>query len=145
MSDLLLISSQPLDILSAYAHVVQPDCGAVASFIGTTRDNFNHKEVLCLEYEAYEPMALKEMEKICVFLHAEYSVTRVSMSHRVGRVNVSEPSVVIFVSSSHRQQALEAVSKAIDMVKETVPIWKKEWYKDGSVWKGSAQCCQKKS
>eukprot|EP00238_Polyblepharides_amylifera_P002710 CAMPEP_0196581010 /NCGR_PEP_ID=MMETSP1081-20130531/31948_1 /TAXON_ID=36882 /ORGANISM="Pyramimonas amylifera, Strain CCMP720" /LENGTH=138 /DNA_ID=CAMNT_0041901087 /DNA_START=71 /DNA_END=484 /DNA_ORIENTATION=- len=108
--------------------------GAISTFIGVTRDNFNGKRVVRLEYEAYSPMAEKKLAELCEQMFSKWDLLRIAIGHRTGRVAVKEPSVVIVVSSAHRNESLEAVHWAIDELKATVPIWKKEMYSDGEVW-----------
>ncbi|GBF91446.1 molybdopterin synthase catalytic subunit-like [Raphidocelis subcapitata] len=115
--------------------VADPGAGAIASFVGTTRDTFQGKRVLRLEYEAYVPMALAKLKELCLQMRRRWAVSRVAVAHRIGPVEVCEASVVIVASSAHRRAALEAVHWAIDELKATVPIWKKEFFTDGSVWK----------
>lgn len=129
----------PFDYLSSY--IASPEAGAISTFIGVTRNNFQGKEVLKLEYEAYEPMALKKMMSLCSEVHTKWpDVIKIGIAHRVGRVVVGEPSVVIAVSSAHRKASLEACAWAIDELKATVPIWKKEFFADGSIWKENEEC-----
>lgn len=115
--------------------------GAISLFVGTTRDNFDGKTVTRLEYEAYEEMALKEMEKLCVTTREQHpDVTHVVVHHRLGLVPVREASVIIAVSSPHRRQAIEACHFCIDALKATVPIWKKELYAEGApAWKANKE------
>eukprot|EP00013_Stygamoeba_regulata_P016977 CAMPEP_0177671884 /NCGR_PEP_ID=MMETSP0447-20121125/24994_1 /TAXON_ID=0 /ORGANISM="Stygamoeba regulata, Strain BSH-02190019" /LENGTH=206 /DNA_ID=CAMNT_0019179411 /DNA_START=669 /DNA_END=1289 /DNA_ORIENTATION=+ len=135
LSSLPLISSRYMDF------AVLASCGAVSCFIGTTRDSFHGKKVLRLEYEAYEPMALKEMRNLALLMREKWpQIGRVAIAHRVGIVPVGESSVVIAVSSVHRKDSLEAVQWCIDELKATVPVWKKEIYEDGSAWKANAEC-----
>jgi len=103
--------------------------------VGTTRDNFEGKKVLCLEYEAYKPMAIKHMLKLCTEVRAKWKVTKIAVLHRLGKVDVGQASVAIGISSDHRREALEACHFAIDHLKATIPIWKKEQYQDGTMWK----------
>lgn len=136
------ITPDRIDIEKASSLVTLPSCGAVSLFIGTTRDSFQGKKVKQLEYEAYESMAKKEMKKICDDIHAKWKVGKVAIVHRVGVVPITEASVVIAVSSPHRKESLEAVQYAIDTLKQTVPIWKKEIYVDEtSEWKDNQHCC----
>ena len=128
------------------AVVGSPAAGAVATFVGTTRDNFEGKRVLRLEYEAYDAMAVSEMLKVCVRTREKWAgLTRLAVAHRLGLVPVGEASVIIAVSSPHRRDALEAVHFAIDELKRTVPIFKKEVYGDdaggeaGAAWKENKQ------
>ncbi|MGA2624496.1 MAG: molybdenum cofactor biosynthesis protein MoaE [Bacteroidota bacterium] len=121
----------PLEILES---VQDPSAGAIDIFIGTTRNHSRGKSVLALEYEAYSPMALKMMYRIADEARAKYGITKISIVHRIGRLEVGEASVVIAVSSAHRREAFEACRLAIDALKTTVPIWKKELFVDGESW-----------
>jgi molybdopterin synthase catalytic subunit len=118
--------------------VAHPGAGAILIFEGVTRDHFEGREVTRLEYEAYEPMALKEMEAIGAEIRQRWPQTRVAMAHRTGIVEVGEASVLIAVSAPHRVAAYDASRFAIDTLKKRVPIWKKELYADGSCWKANA-------
>lgn len=121
--------------------VTSPTSGAISLFIGTTRNNFDGKKVLQLEYEAYIPMAKLQLSKICLLIREKWNVENIAISHRIGIVPVTEASVVIAISSSHRKESLEAVSFAIDTLKAIVPIWKKEIYEDGDYsWKENKEC-----
>jgi len=126
----------PIDVQEVLHAVQLPEAGAIDVFIGTTRNHSNGKEVLSLEYEAYEPMALKEMEKIENEVKTRWQVHRLAMVHRIGRVGVGEASIVIAVSASHRKEAFEACRYAIDTLKREVPIWKREIFVDGEMWVG---------
>ncbi|EFA06321.2 Molybdopterin synthase catalytic subunit-like Protein [Tribolium castaneum] len=109
--------------------VASPKCGAVSVFMGTTRDSFGEKTVLKLEYEAYEAMALKCLEKVCGEIRAKWpQVENIAIYHRLGVVGVKEASIVIAIASPHRTEALQATDWCINKVKESVPIWKKEIY-----------------
>jgi len=138
--DFVQLSSQNLELESLVKLVTDSKAGAISTFIGITRDNFNGKKVLSLEYEAYEPMAEKEILKICDTLRSKFNVMHIAIYHRTGNVPISEPSIIIAISSDHREDGLQAVHWCIDEVKATVPIWKKEIYEDGSVWKGNVEC-----
>ncbi|ODN01401.1 Molybdopterin synthase catalytic subunit [Orchesella cincta] len=128
--------------------VTSPKCGAISTFIGITRDNFEDKKVLKLEYEAYEPMAILEMKKICCTIREKWPVEHIAIYHRLGVVPVSEASVYVAISSEHRQESLDAVSFTINALKATVPIWKKEIYESkggdetvpDAVWKANSEC-----
>lgn len=138
-TDLCELSAAPLSLERLFAAVVDPSAGAVASFVGVTRDTFEGKRVTRLEYEAYEPMAVAELRRLCASLHARWTLCRVALAHRTGPVPVGEVSVVICVSSAHRAEALDAVRFAIDSLKASVPIWKKELYEGGDAeWKANA-------
>jgi len=108
--------------------------GAVVVFEGIARDNSRGKKTLYLEYEAYEPMALKKMDEIRHEVKQKFSIDRVEMIHRLGRLEIGETSVAILVTSAHRRAAFEACHYAIDRLKQIVPIWKKEYFEDGAVW-----------
>ncbi len=114
--------------------VEDPTAGGIDVFIGTTRNHSNGKRVLHLEYEAYQPMAIKMMHRIAEDVRAKWSIKKISIVHRIGRLEIGEPSVVIAVSSAHRAEAFDACRFAIDSLKKTVPIWKKEFFEDGEVW-----------
>jgi molybdopterin synthase catalytic subunit len=116
--------------------VASDDAGAIATFTGTTRARSRGREVVRLEYEAYEGMAEAEMERIANDLKERHSLVEVAIHHRVGVVGVGETSVVIAVSSAHRADALAACAEAIDTLKGSVPLWKKEIYVGGEEWIG---------
>ena len=108
--------------------------GAVVTFEGTVRNNTNGRSTLCLDYECYEPMALKTMARIGSEIASAHAVTRIAMVHRLGRLLVGETSVVVIVTAPHRRPAFEAALEGINRLKKTVPIWKKEHFADGEVW-----------
>ncbi len=110
------------------------DAGAVNVFIGLVRNQTKGKKVLCLEYEAYEPMAVSEMQKIAEQAKDKFQVEKISIHHRVGTLHVGDAAVVIAVSTPHRKASFEACEFIIDTLKETVPIWKKEIFEDGEIW-----------
>ena len=114
--------------------VDDPGSGGTAVFIGTVRDQTSGKRVLRLEFEAYGPMALQEMRKIAEQIAERWSAHKVSIHHRVGTLGIGEIAVIIAVATPHRKAAFEACQYAIDTLKETVPIWKKEFFEDGAVW-----------
>jgi len=120
---------------SAIAREVRADeDGAVATFDGCVRNHSHGRSTLYLEYEAYESMALAKMREIAEHLHEHYAIDRVAMVHRLGRLEIGETSVFIAVSSPHRAAAFDACRSAIDTLKKTIPIWKKEFFADGAVW-----------
>ena len=131
-----LLSEEPLSLDAAVREVADEHAGAIATFVGTTRIESRGRTVQYLEYEAYPGMAEEVMERIAVELEARYELCEVAIHHRVGRVAIGETSVVIAVSAPHRQDALAACKKAIDTLKETVPLWKKEVYEGGEEWLG---------
>jgi len=108
--------------------------GALVVFDGFVRDNFKGQKTLYLEYEAYEPMAHAKMREIGAEIHVRFPIHRLAIVHRLGRLEVSETSVLIVVSSAHRAAAFDACRFAIDTLKRTVPIWKKEYFVGGAVW-----------
>jgi molybdopterin synthase catalytic subunit len=112
----------------------QPEDGAAVVFEGIVRNNTRGRQTLFLDYEAYEEMALKQMEELARKALSQYPVREVQVVHRVGRLEVGEASVVIVVASAHRGPAFEACRWLIDTLKKTVPIWKKEHFADGAVW-----------
>lgn len=130
--DIIEIRAEPFEVGSLSRLVVRSNTGAVASFSGTTRDNFGGKTVLRLEYEAYEPMAVLEIRRICAAARARWDLRVIAVTHRTGLVPICEPSIEIAVSSPHRRDALEAVHFAIDELKAKVPIWKKEVYDEAA-------------
>ena len=133
---MIQIVTEPIGIDRVLESVRDPSAGAIDLFIGTTRDHSRDKKVIALEYEAYTPMALRLMCEIAGELRARWSVRNVAIVHRVGRLMIGEASIVIAVSSAHRKDAFEACRYAIDTLKKTVPIWKKEFFEDGEIWVG---------
>jgi molybdopterin synthase catalytic subunit len=129
-----LLSGEPLSLDAAVSEVASPGAGAIATFVGTTRARSRGREVVRLEYEAYEGMAEQTMERIAAGLRERYELLGVSIHHRVGTVGIGETSVVIAVSAAHRADALAACRDAIDELKVTVPLWKKEIYEGGEEW-----------
>jgi len=111
-----------------------PEDGAVVTFAGIVRNNLQGRETLYLEYEAYEPMALRKMEEIGREASHKFPIHRMGIVHRVGRLEIGETSVAIIVTAAHRRAAFEACHYAIDRLKQIVPIWKKEYFTDGAVW-----------
>ncbi|HEU0304191.1 MAG TPA: molybdenum cofactor biosynthesis protein MoaE [Gaiellaceae bacterium] len=130
------LSEQPLDPSAVIAEVADERAGGTAVFIGTTRVHSRGHTVVRLEYEAYEGMAERVMTELADDLKRQYELCEVAMAHRVGRVGIGEASVVIAVSAPHRGDALAACKDAIDRLKETVPLWKKEVYEGGASWIG---------
>ena len=130
------LSETPLSIEDAVAEVRRDDAGAIATFVGTTRARSRGREVTYLEYEAYEGMAEQVMESLARDLSSRHDLCQVAIHHRIGRVDIGETSVVIAVSAPHRAAALAACREAIDELKVTVPLWKKEVYEGGEEWIG---------
>jgi len=140
--DLIKITPSQLDVGAISSSVTEVCTGATSLFVGTTRDNFQGKKVVRLEYEAYEGMARKELAKLCQEVRSKWpGIHKIAIHHRLGVVEVTQASVVIAVSSPHRRDSLEAVQFAIDKLKQTVPIWKKEIYAEGEdAWKENQEC-----
>ena len=128
------ISGASLDIMACIGQVSSPASGGLDVFIGTVRDSTQGKPVLRLEFEAYNSMAWREMQKIAEQTFERWPVQAVAMHHRTGVLAVGEVAVVIAVSAAHRAAAFEACRYAIDTLKVSVPIWKKEVFADGEVW-----------
>ena len=131
-----LLSEEPLSLEAAVAEVADERAGAIATFVGTTRVHSRGRTVTELEYEAYAGMAEDVMAQIAAALEDRYELCCVAIHHRVGRVGIGESSVVIAVSAPHRGDALAACKEAIDTLKETVPLWKKEVYEGAEEWIG---------
>lgn len=142
MSNFVVITPEPLDVAKITDQVVSSSTGAISTFIGTTRDHFEGKKVVKLEYEAYTPMAEKELVKVCSKIRSKWSVKNIAIYHRLGMVKACEASVIVAISSEHRKESLEAVHFAIDDLKAHVPIWKKEVYEGDtpSEWKQNKEC-----
>jgi MoaE-MoaD fusion protein len=130
------VTDEPLSLEAVAAEVADERAGAVATFTGTVRRQSRGREVTRLEYEAYAEMAEDVMAGIARDLEERYDLCSVAIHHRVGRLEVGEASVVVAVSAPHRQDALAACKDAIDRLKETVPLWKKEVYEGGEEWVG---------
>ena len=134
MTTQIEISDKPLNIQSCIDWVMSPQSGGIDVFIGTVRDSTKGKKVIKLEFEAYEPMALKEMRKIAEKAFEKWPVQKLLIHHRIGILQVGEVPVIIAVSCAHRDAAFETCRCIIDTLKQTVPIWKKEIFEDGEVW-----------
>ena len=116
------------------ASLKQPADGAIVVFDGIVRDNTRGRKTLYLDYEAYEEMALAQMEKLAAEAQERFAIDRVGVVHRLGRLEIGESSIVIVVTSAHRGAAFDACRWLIDTLKRTVPVWKKEHFADGAVW-----------
>jgi molybdopterin synthase catalytic subunit len=140
--DWIEVTAEVLSERATAEAVADPGAGAVALFSGIVRDQTGGRRVKFLEYEAHAPMALAKMREIAAAIRARWPGTlRVALVHRVGRLEIGESSVMIAVSSPHRREAFEACHFAIDTLKETVPVWKKEYFEDGEVWVGLQSEC----
>ena len=125
---------QPIDVDALLRHVRAGQDGAIVIFDGFVRNESHGRPTLHLEYEAYESMALTKIREIGAQVHERFSIHRVAIAHRLGRLEIGETSVFIAVSAPHRAAAFDACRFAIDTLKKTVPIWKKEFFADGAVW-----------
>jgi MoaE-MoaD fusion protein len=130
------ILDEPLDVAAVLAEAEHADAGAVASFVGTVRRRSRDRDVHHLEYEAFEEMAEPMLERLAAELTARHGLCAVAIHHRIGRVEIGEPSVAIAVSAPHRGSALQACAEAIETLKTTIPLWKKEVYEGGEEWIG---------
>lgn len=130
------ISKEPINVQSVIDKVVDRNAGAITTFIGTVREITKGKKTLYLIYEAYESMAVKKLEQIGEEIKERWPGAKVAITHRVGRLDISDIAVVIAVSTPHRPAAYEANRYAIEKIKEIVPIWKKEHWEDGEQWIG---------
>jgi len=130
------VTEEPLSLEAVVAEVADERAGGIATFTGTVRRQSRGREVTHLEYEAYAEMAEDVMEKLAAELQERHELCAVAIHHRVGRLEIGEARVVIAVSAPHRQAALDACREAIDTLKETVPLWKKEVYEGGEEWIG---------
>jgi len=130
------LTDEPLSLDAVVREVASDGAGAIATFLGTVRNRSRGRDVLYLEYEAYEGMAEETMASLARDLSGRHELVAVAMHHRVGRVEIGEPSVAIAVSAPHRAAALAACREAIDTLKRTVPLWKKEVYEGGEEWIG---------
>lgn len=128
------IVREPIDIMAIMKSLEHPEDGAALIFDGVVRNNTRGRRTLYLDYEAYEAMALNEMEKLAQASLERFKVRNVCLVHRLGRLEIGETSVTIGVASAHRGAAFEACRWLIDTLKKTVPIWKKEHFEDGAVW-----------
>lgn len=141
----ILETPNPIDVGKYMNYVSAPQAGAIATFSGTTRNTFEGKAVLELRYEAYVPMAIRCINSVCSSARASWNLHSIAVAHRLGTVPVGETSVFIAVSSVHRADALEACKYLIDELKATVPIWKKEVYSNGEVWKENSEFLDRRS
>jgi molybdopterin synthase catalytic subunit len=131
------VTNDPIDLNELVRYVTDPEAGAIATFIGTTRNNNEGRKVIALDYEAYPEMAEKELARIGEHARKQWPICRMAIVHRLGPVQIGDASVIIVVSSAHRDAAFAASRFAIEEIKKTVPIWKKEVFEGGEVWIGT--------
>ena len=134
VEDIYELVRGPIRTAEIVAHLKAPEDGAVVVFDGIVRNHSGGRTTLYLDYEAYEPMALGKMREIGAEIRRKFPIHRIALVHRLGRLEIGETSVFIAISSSHRRAAFDACRLAIDTLKRTVPIWKKEYFADGAVW-----------
>jgi MoaE-MoaD fusion protein len=132
--DLYQLVREPIDMAALVRHLRAPGDGAIVTFDGFVRDHSHGRRTLYLDYEAYESMALSKIHEIGAAMHEKFPIHRAAIVHRLGRLEIGETSVFITVSAQHRPAAFDACRYAIDTLKRTVPIWKKEYFEDGAVW-----------
>ncbi len=132
--DFFELTDKPLDVGAIARRIVSPACGATVTLDGYVRLWTKEKETLYLVYEAYEPMARSEMEKLIERAREKFEIARIAIVHRLGKLEIGETSVVICVAAPHRRAAFEACEWLIKELKRTVPIWKKEFYAGGEIW-----------
>ena len=133
-TDFFELTTDALDVGAIARRVVPPDCGATVTLDGYVRRFTKERETLYLEYESYEPMALREIEKLIGQAREQFKIANVGIVHRLGKLEIGETSVVIAVAAPHRRHAFEACEWLIKELKRRVPIWKKEFYAGGEVW-----------
>lgn len=128
------LTDQKLNLQECYKWIQDPSCGGVSIFVGTVRNTTQQKTVKKLDFSAYSPMAIKEMQHIAERAMRQFVIKKILIHHAEGSLTIGEIPVIIGVASAHRNAAFEACQFAIDTLKETVPIWKKEYFEDGEVW-----------
>ena len=131
------VTDKPINLQELVDFVSDPEAGAIATFIGTTRNNNEGRKVIGLDYEAYPEMAEKELARLGEEAKKKWQIRRMAVIHRIGPVQITEPSVIIAVSAAHREAAFAACRFAIEEIKRSVPIWKKEVYEGGEIWIGT--------
>lgn len=136
MANRIELTDKPISPEEVTAKVMKDENGGVVTFLGTVRNSFEGKPVRYLEYEAYPEMALKKMEDLLAEIQVKWGVNDIAITHRLGHLEIGDIAVVIAVASPHRKEAFEACEYAIDRLKETVPIWKKEAFVGGERWVG---------
>lgn len=134
MRTFVKITSEKLSLQECYAFVEDESCGGIVTFVGTVRNDTQGKEVKQLDFSTYKPMAIKEMQKIADLALEKFDIKKIAIHHAEGLLQIADVPVIIAVSSKHRKASFLACEFAIDTLKETVPIWKKEHFTDGEVW-----------
>jgi len=131
------VTDKPIELQELVNYVSDAEAGAIATFIGTTRNNNEGRKVIALDYDGYPEMAEKELRRIGADAKTKWPICKMAIVHRLGPVQITEASVIIAVSAGHRDAAFAACRFAIEEIKKTVPIWKKEVYEGGEVWIGT--------
>jgi len=131
------LSKTPLNLNNCFDFVTDAEAGGIALFVGTVRNSTKGKEVSALHFSSYSSMAVKELEKIAATAISQFDILKIAIHHAEGELTIGDIPVIIAVSSAHRKAAFSACQFAIDTLKETVPIWKKEYFEDGAVWVNS--------
>ena len=128
------ITDQELSLEECYAFVTDDACGGISVFVGTVRNHTKNKKVLQLQFSTYKSMAIKEMEKIADYCFTNFSIKKMAIHHAEGLLQIGEIPVIIAAAAPHRKAAFDACQYAIDTLKKSVPIWKKEYLSDGEIW-----------
>ena len=131
------VSDKPLNLQELIDYVTDPEAGAIVTFVGTTRNHNEGRRVISLDYEAYPEMAEKELARLGEEAKKRWNIHRMGIVHRIGPVKITESSVIIAVSAAHRDDAFQACRFAIEEIKRSVPIWKKEIFEGGEIWIGT--------
>ncbi|MFB5661463.1 molybdenum cofactor biosynthesis protein MoaE [Alteribacillus sp. HJP-4] len=136
IDEMFEVIGQPISVEKVMNKVRRRDCGAITTFIGTVREWTGEKRTMRLEYQAYAPMAVKKMAEIAEEVEEKWPGAETAITHRTGTLEISDIAVVIAVSCPHRKEAYEANAYVMERMKEMVPIWKKEYWEDGTEWVG---------
>jgi molybdopterin synthase catalytic subunit len=131
---LFAITREPLDLRAIEEKLLQGFDGAIVTLAGVVRNNTRGRATLRLEYECYEPMAIRKMAEIGREIAGQFAISRIAMLHRLGTLEIGEASVIVVVAAPHRKPAFEAALEGINRLKKLVPVWKKEFFEDGEVW-----------
>src|SRR3989338_3149781 len=131
------VSDKPLNLQELIDYVTDPEAGAIVTVVGATRNHNEGRRVISLDYEAYPEMAEKELARVGEEAKKSWNIQRMGIVHRIGPVKITEPSVIIAVSAAHRDDAFQACRFAIEEIKKSVPIWKKEIFEGGEIWIGT--------
>ena len=134
LGDVYQIVRKPIQVNKLTQQLGQGEDGAMVTFIGVVRNNTQGRSTMFLEYEGYEPMAIRKLSEIGTIIHRQWQIGHIGIGHRLGRLEIGEVSVAIVITSPHRKVAFEVCQYAIDTLKKIVPIWKKEFFEDGEIW-----------